>query len=531
MTDRRAAANFVPSAKALAPSSVRIEAAFSCLSFSAIYLQKISIPGLDVGLDLIILWGVLLWFAIRGAAYIQRLRLVLYIATTCTVMIGLILEQSIFVEQSIFSIPALGLFLFANGAVLLFAEVDQAVTLRCYKSFQTMMVPIAYIIIGQQVIQYTVGNAYWPNLNNFIPHAFLIQGFVYLRPLAWQSPYLVPNGVFFLEPSAASWFIAISAVIEIIWLKRFKHLCLFGFVLPISMAGTGITLIALLSPALLRKMDRRLRRLTLKIGIPIVLIAGATGAIPHLAQRSEEFSDPQSSAYGRMDVPFEATVELFTNPSYLMSGNGPGSTPKTGNVVSWPSNKVAYEYGTLTAVVFLMFLLVSVLGQATSRVLALAGLLPTLIFGGGFLSAPATMMMVMFGSLLRLRDSNDGSVEPSGSGLANRSARPPTAPDDLGMGIFANIVQRIHVVLFASCDQGSRIGRGVCPRKQAQPSPSGIGGIGSVLEAATTLAQAKGRRIQVCPRLQRYSMVTVSACIAGHDDHQQFASVRRAFST
>ena len=499
----------MPPAKALAPSSVRIEAAFSCLSFSTIYLQNISIPGLGVGLDLIVLWGVLLWLAIRGAAYIHRLRLVLYIATTCTVMIGLILEQSIFVEQSIFSIPALGLFLFANGAVLMFAEVDQAVMLRCYKSFQTMMVPIAYIIIGQQVVQYTVGNAYWPNLNNFIPHAFMMQGFMYLRQLDWQSPYLVPNGVFFLEPSGASWFIAISAVIEIIWLKRFKHLCLFGFVLAISMAGTGITLIALLSPALLPKMDRRLRRLTLKIGIPLVLIAGATGAIPHLAQRSEEFSDPQSSAYGRMDVPFEATVELFTNPSYLMSGNGPGSTPKTG--VTWPSDKLAYEYGTLTAVVFLMFLLVSVLGQATSRVLALASLLPTLIFGGGFLSAPNAMIMVMFGSLLRLRDSNDGSVEPSGSDLANRSACPPTAPDDLGMGIVANIVQRIHVVLFASCDQGSRIGRGVCPRKQAQPSPSGIG---SVLEAATTLAQAKGRRIQVCPRLQRYSMVTVSAYIA-----------------
>ena len=137
MTDRRAAAKFVPPAKALTPSSVRIEAAFSCLSFSAIYLQNVSIPGLGVGLDLIILWGVLLWLAIRGAAYIQRWRLVLYIATTCTAMIGLILEQSIFVEQSIFSIPALGLFLFANGAVLLFAEVDQAVTLRCYKSFSS----------------------------------------------------------------------------------------------------------------------------------------------------------------------------------------------------------------------------------------------------------------------------------------------------------------------------------------------------------------------------------------------------------
>jgi hypothetical protein len=387
---------------ALALPPVRIEAAFSWLALSAIYLQKINVPGLggDLGLDHTVLWGVLLWLVIRGAAYVQPSRLMLYIATTCIVLISLILEQSIF------SIPALVLFLFANGTVLIVADVDRALMLRCYARFQTMMVPIAYIIIAQQVVQYTIGNAYWPDLNKVLPHTMLMQGYTYIRPLDWRSPYLVPNGVFFLEPSAASWFIAISAVIEIIWLKRFKHLCLFSLVLLISMAGTGITLIMLLSPLLLPRMGRPLRGLALKVGIPLVLIVGAMGTIPYLVQRSQEFSDPRSSGYVRMDLPFETTIDLFADPSYLVSGNGPGSTPKLAETkVTWPSSKLAYEYGTLTSVIFHAFLLVSVLGQPTSRVLALAGLLPTLIFGGGFLSAPNTMLMVMFGSLLRLRDS------------------------------------------------------------------------------------------------------------------------------
>jgi hypothetical protein len=202
-----------------APGPAWIKTAFSCLSFSAIYLQKISIPGLNgkFGLDHIILWGMLLWLVIQGAAYVQPLRFLLYLATTCAVIISLILEQSIF------SIPALVLFLSVNGTVLFVADVDHAVMLRCYMRFQTMMVPIACIIIGQQAVQYTIGHAYWPDLNNVLPRAILVQGFTYIRPLDWRSSYLVPNGVFFLEPSAASWFIAVAAVIEIIWLKRFKY--------------------------------------------------------------------------------------------------------------------------------------------------------------------------------------------------------------------------------------------------------------------------------------------------------------------
>lgn len=319
---------------------------------------------------------------------------------TCAIIVSLVLEQSIF------SVPALVLFLLVNGTILIVADVDQEVMLRCYKNYQTMMVPIAFIIIGQQVVQFTIGNVYWPNLNNLLPGAIVMQSGTYLRTLEWQSPYLVPNGVFFLEPSSASLFIAVSAAIEIVWLKRFKHLCLFVVVLLISMTGTGITVLALLSPALLPKMDRRLRSLAFKIGIPIVLIVALTGAISYLAQRREEFSDPHSSAYARMYIPLHATASLFADPGYLISGMGPGSTPKTPDFeVAWPSNKLAYEYGTLTSVMFHVFLLVSVLGQATSRVVALVGLLPTLVFGGGLLSAPNTMIMVMFGSLLRLRRS------------------------------------------------------------------------------------------------------------------------------
>jgi hypothetical protein len=378
----------------------RAEIGFAVLVVSSIYLQKLNLPGLpgDFCLDLAILWGVLLWLLLTGAANIHPMRLILFIATTCCIILSVILERGIY------SLPAMVLFLFANSTVMVVVELDRLAILRCYAFFQRMMVPIAFIIVGQQIVQYTIGNAYWPNPSQFLPDAMLVHGFMYIRLVAWNSPYLIPNGIFFLEPSASSLFLATAIVIEIVWLKRFRHMCLFAFALLIGMTGTGVMMLVILSPWLLGKMDRGLRRLAIKAGIPLLLVVSATGATSYLAQRSDELSDQNSSAYGRFYVPFEQTVMLFSDPTYLLSGNGPGSTPKSeGDFVTWPSNKLAYEYSTLTSVVFHVFLLISVLAETPSPLGALASVLPTLMFGGGFMSAPNTMLMVMFGSLVRMQ--------------------------------------------------------------------------------------------------------------------------------
>ncbi len=384
------------------PSLVRrrAEIGFRVLATSSIYLQKLNLPGLpgDFFLDLVILWGVLLWLLLSGTASVHPLRLILFIATTCLIILSLILERGIY------SLTAIELMLFVNSLVMIVVDLDRATILRCYRFFQSLMVPIAFIIVGQQIVQYTIGNAYWPNPSNFLPDAMLVHGFMYLRLVAWNQPYLIPNGIFFLEPSAVSLFLATAVVIEIVWLKRFRHMCLFVFALLIGMTGTGVLMLLILSPWLLRKMDRNLRRLTLKAGIPLLLVVSATGTTSYLAQRSDELSNENSSAYGRFYVPFEQTVILFANPSYLISGNGPGSTPKSEtDFVTWPSNKLTYEYGTLTAIVFHIYLLVSVLAEALSPIVALASVVPTLMFGGGFMSPPNTMLMVMFGSLFRMQ--------------------------------------------------------------------------------------------------------------------------------
>jgi len=94
------------------------------------------------------------------------------------------------------------------SALLFRLDLSQTSLLRCVHTFQTCMVWIAITIILQQIIQYTIGNRFWPNLDALLPKAILVGDFMYLRPVAWRSPYLVSQGIFTLEPSVASGFLA-----------------------------------------------------------------------------------------------------------------------------------------------------------------------------------------------------------------------------------------------------------------------------------------------------------------------------------
>jgi hypothetical protein len=288
------------------------------------------------------------------------------------------------------------------GTMVVRADVDRPTLLRCLAPFQTGMMWIAWIVIGQQIVQYTIGNRYWPNLDTVIPSSILLQGYSYLRPYAWNSPYLTPNGIFFLEPSAVSSFMALALAAEAIWFGRLRRMVLFGVALLAGIAATGPAVIALFSPALLVQMDRRLRRFALGLSVPLLALAAASGAFSHLIDRSDEFVDAKSSAYARFVVPLDSTLTLLADPAYLLSGNGPGTSPKGSNEVQWPINKLTYEYGFLSALVFHAFVLFAMLAAPASRTLALIVLVPHLLFGGGFVSHTNLMMLVLFGSLLRV---------------------------------------------------------------------------------------------------------------------------------
>lgn len=381
----------------------RVRGAITVFIFSAIFLQKLgfTINGGAIGLDTFILLGVLIWLLVCQAAVIDPVRTCFFAVLLCSVALSLLL--GLLGGLGIGSFSALLLFLMMYAAMLVRVDLDRVSLLHLLDQFQVCMSFIAAIVIGQQILQYTAGHSYWPNLDKIVPASLLIHGYAYIRPYVWNSPYLTPNGIFFLEPSAASWFLALSLVAEIILFKRLKRLALLVVGLLACVAGTGPTIVALLSPFILRKLDRRLLKWGLCLGLPLLLIVAASGAMSNLLNRSSELSSDNSSAYARLVLPLRATVELAADPAYLITGNGAGASPKGNNQVQWPINKLMYEYGLVTALLFHVFLLVAVLGSPPSRTLTMTVLVPHLFFGGGFVSHTNIMMLVLFGSLFRIR--------------------------------------------------------------------------------------------------------------------------------
>jgi hypothetical protein len=373
----------------------RPEKGFAILAFSAIFLQKLgfSLLGSYVGLDNFILIGVLIWLFATGDAVIDLTRFLLFGLLFITVCL------SLYLTGNVPSLPAL-IVMFSMYATLLFrVDVDQASLMRCVKTFQTCMVPFAFIVILQQIIQYTIGNHYWPNLDALLPKSILVGDYMYLRPVAWRSPYLVPQGVFALEPSVASGLLATAAAAEIIWFKRMWHLGLYTLAVLISGAGTGLTSLAICAVPLFFNMGRKLQRWIILLGIPVALALVLSGTLDRYLDRSSEFTDRNSSAYWRMVVPLEQISRELADPGYVFAGNGPGASFERMTI---PAQKMLYEYGLLAALTFHAYLLTAVLRRSPSRTFGVLMLVPHLLFGGGFVTHTNIMMLVMFGSLLRM---------------------------------------------------------------------------------------------------------------------------------
>jgi hypothetical protein len=373
----------------------RTEKAFAILAFSAIFLQKLGFGLFSsyVGLDSFILIGVLIWLFATGDAVMDLTRFLLFGVLFITICL------SLYLTGSVPSLPAL-IVMFSMYATLLFrVDVDQASLMRCVKTFQTCMVWIAVIVIMQQIIQYTIGNHYWPNLDALLPKSILVGDYMYLRPVAWRSPYLVPQGVFALEPSVASGLLATAAAAEIIWFKRMWHLGLYTLAVLISGAGSGLTALAICAVPLFFNMDRNLQRWTILLAIPMTLALVLSGTFDRYLDRSSEFTDRNSSAYWRMVVPLERMSRELADPGYVFAGNGPGASSERMTI---PAQKMVYEYGLLAALTFHAYLLTAVLRRSPSRTIGVFMLVPHLLFGGGFVTHTNIMMLVMFGSLLRM---------------------------------------------------------------------------------------------------------------------------------
>jgi hypothetical protein len=384
-----------------------------------VFLQKFGLNIGDgaIGINALILWAGLAWLGLLGFLEIVAPRLILLTLVVAAMLVGLMLNGQPLKPT------ALAVVLFMYAGFIFRLRVGPELLQRYMLIFQRCMTVIAVIVILQQLVQYTIGHRYWPNLDALTPKALLYGGFGYIHPYRWGSPYLEPNGVFFLEPSALSAYLAIALLIELTWFRRIVHLGLYLAAMLACLAGTGFLMLALVAPFLALKLDRRLMALVLVLAVPVLIAALFTSWLSPLLARSSELTSSNSSGFDRIVLPLQTIAEQLGDPTRVFIGAGPGQSVKGHDLVDWPFSKLLFEYGLLTAILFHIYLVFSVMGSAPGRILAASLLMACLFFGGGFV-AHTNVMPLLILCALPMVDPTLGEAAPVGGAPRRRSIRP-----------------------------------------------------------------------------------------------------------
>lgn len=366
---------------------------FIGLLVSVIFLQKVALPG-NIELVLGTAWALL-----GGAALFFRIgidvgRFLLFGIFSMFVIGSQFLLGVAFSQNSLM----VGL---AITALLCFKiYVRSATYVAMMRTFVKVMLGIAVIVGLQHAIQFTVGASKWPNLNNVIPLSLQYHTYNYMQKIKWGGLYYKPNGIFFLETSVLSQFLALGVLVEFLFFRRPWALAILIAAELGTMGGTGLMLLLCVSPLLLPRLGPRTLAAAVPAGAVVVVIAIASGWLNNVIMRMGTFSHGGSSANQRFVQPVLYLLNLGSIGIDALRGIGAGNIPQTSDTVWWPVTKVSAEYGVPAAIALYAYVCYSLFKGAASRALALGCLVQYSILNGSYampvFMATSAMLVTLF---------------------------------------------------------------------------------------------------------------------------------------
>ena len=384
----------------------------SALLLAMVFLQKLGPPaaGSHIELVLILTYALLAFLLLRQVVMISATRLCLLAVLLATMAI------SQWLSQQSWGLTAVLIVLALYCPFIFVLPVSRPNYLRILNSFQLAMLVICVIVALQQLVQFTIGARFWPNLSEILPSALQVPGYNYLRETAYESGIFMPNGVFFLEPSIVSQFFAIAIAVEIAWFRRWRLVAYVAGLL-LTLAGSGLFVLAVASPFLLFPLGKRFLPLALAALVALLPVAQAVGWVDQIAARANEFGKPGSSGYIRYTQPIDDMVgRLTARPGQIVSGAGAGSTLADPGHNSLGLTKLVNEYGLLVALAFYAFIFACVFAGAPSLALAWAVFVYYSIGGGGLSVAIYALPLFYFAALMRIvPDGGEEAAEDAAS--------------------------------------------------------------------------------------------------------------------
>jgi len=369
----------------------------------AVYGQRFTLPagGVPLALPLVGSYVAVFLLRVRGGIRYNRVRTELYVMAAAAVVVA-----SWFSAQQGHGLSVNSLFLLLViylPWVFCVASVYTELWPRVARLFVQLMLGAAVVGVVQMLAQVFGLWAYEDYLKTFVPAQFLAQGYNTSFPMEYGSSIVKANAFVFLEPSFLSQFLALALVVGVIVRVRSWQLLVLALGMASTLSGTGILLLVVGVGLVVVRSPRLIRPPYVLAGLLGLVIVFQTPAADFLLSRSDEASQSGSSGSLRFVQPYtEVFAGLQAEPVRYLVGAGPGTADrllesdaggKVGEAVVYTiAPKLAFEYGLIAAVVFMAFMLVSILRGPPMPALP-AAVIFMLFFLSGSLLQPHTVAM------------------------------------------------------------------------------------------------------------------------------------------
>jgi hypothetical protein len=383
--------------------------------FALIYLQKFAIPvGTPVSLLLVLQTLFAAYMILTGYVRFYTPGLLAFLGFVGCCLMGQL-------QSSRISWPSLIQLVAINSAFVIVCNVSASLFGRILKAFQHLMLLPALIVLVQRVLLSAhFGDVL--NLEKMAPKALMLPGYIYAAEFGWQSGVIRPNGFFFLEPSIASGFLAVAAVVEYAALRRLKWAAFYAVACLATYGSTGFVALGAFGVCVLAR-----RSLFVFGAFAAITIGGLATAfsIPALSSmlRLDELWTHNSSGFGRLVLPPMWLGRLIMDGGYVFHGDGAGSvTEEVGS--AWPIVKLTYEYGLAAAIAYAVFIVTNV--SRASLPMLLAPLIVVYQFTGGYLVQPAWIgLVVLLCTLFVVSSSNKVALAASAGASSEEPLQNP----------------------------------------------------------------------------------------------------------
>ena len=243
--------------------------------------------------------------ALGGRLTVDPLRVILYAVGMAACLLTL------FFKRDSFSLISLMMLFVVYASYVFSVKLYYIQYLRILSGFQDIMLFCVWCGIAQFLIQFPLSPDFMFPFDMILPEKLFIPEFNLRIPITTTLPYEKSTGLWFLEPSHFSQFLAFAVIIELRHFNRPKRLILYVGSMALCFSGTGLILLTLVGTILVIVQKRIGLILLAIVGFLCILVFRDVFPFSVFFDRLSDFTNPLASGSGRFIAPYWVIAELI----------------------------------------------------------------------------------------------------------------------------------------------------------------------------------------------------------------------------